>query len=257
MTNTYDNISENMFTALTMLDLKKAFDIVSHDILLLKLCNYGIRGIVNNYYFFYLKDRYQFLSCDNIVSDKLPITYGVPQGSVLGPLLFLLYINDLNNCTSTPPTLFADDTCILLADHDSNNLHAKISFKINNINKWMISNKLTLNLSKSNLIIIPPKKLLPEKYILSLDFSQITLCKTVKYLGVSIDDSLNFDAHIFLENKLARSLGILFKTKQHLNTSTLVQIYYSTFHAYLSYGLIIWGSTFKSYLNCLRDKIRL
>ena len=116
----------------------------------------------------------------------------------------------------------------------------------------MTSNKLTLNLSKSNLMIIPPKKLLPEKYTLSLDFSQITICKMVKYLGVTIDDSLNFDAHIkFLENKLVRSLGILFKTKQYLNTSTLIQLYYSTFHAYLSYGLIIWGSTFKSYLNKL------
>ena len=116
----------------------------------------------------------------------------------------------------------------------------------------MISNKLTLNLSKSNLMIIPPRKLLPEKCTSSLDFSQITLCKTVKYLGITIDDSLNFDAHTkFLENKLARSLSILFKTRQYLNTSTLVQLYYLTFHAYLSYGLIIWGSEFKSYLNKL------
>ena len=122
MTNTYDNISENMFTALMLLNLTKAFDTVSHDIFLLKLHNYGIRRIVNNYFSSYTKDRYQFLSCDNIASDKLPITFRVPQGSVLGPLLFLLYINDVNNCTSTPPGLFADDTCILLADHDSNNL---------------------------------------------------------------------------------------------------------------------------------------
>ena len=157
-----------MFTALMMLDLKKVFDIVSHDILILKLHNYGIRGIVNNYFSSYLKDRYQFLSCGNIVSDKLPISFGVPQGSVLGHLLFLLYINDLNNCTFTPPRLFADDTCILLADHDSNNYHGKISFEINNME---MSNKLTLNLLKSNLMIIPPKNLLPEKCTLSLDFA--------------------------------------------------------------------------------------
>ena len=142
-----------------------------HDILLLKLRNYDVRGMVHNYFSSYLKDRYQFLSYDDIVSDKLPITFEVPQGSVLGPLLFLLYINDLNNnCTSTHPRLFADDTCILFADHDSNNLHAKLFFEINNINKWMISNKLTLNLSQSNLMIISPKKLLSEKCTLSLDF---------------------------------------------------------------------------------------
>ena len=109
-----------------------------------------------------------------------------------------------------------------------------------------------MSIPPKKFMIIPPKKPLPEKYTLSLDFSQITFCKTVKYLGVTIDDSLNFNAHIkFLENKLARSLAILFKTKQYLNTSTLVQLYYSTFHAYLSYGLIIWGSTFKSYLSKL------
>ena len=120
------------------------------------------------------------------LTNYLLYTFGVPQGSLLGPLLFLLYIDDQNNnCTSTPPTLFADDTCISLADRDSNNLPGKICFEINNMSKWMISNKLTLNLSKSNLMIIPPKKLLPEKCTLSLDFSQISLCKTVKYLEVN------------------------------------------------------------------------
>ena len=88
MTSTYDIISKNKFTALMMLDLKKVFGAVSHDILQLKLHNYGIRGMVNNYFSSYLKDRYQFLSCDNIVSDKLTIAFGVPQGSVLGPLVF-------------------------------------------------------------------------------------------------------------------------------------------------------------------------
>ena len=135
MTNTYDSISENMFTALMMLDLKKVFDTISHDSLPLKLHKYGIRKMVNNYFSSYLKNRYQFLSRDNIVSDKLPITFGVPKGSVLRPLLFLLYIKDLNNRTSTPPRLFADDPCILLADHDSDNLYAKLSFELNNINK--------------------------------------------------------------------------------------------------------------------------
>ena len=97
----------------------------------------------------------------------------------------------------------------------------------------MISNKLTLSFLKSNLMIIPPKKLQSEKCALCLDFAQITLCKTVKYFGVRIDDSLNFDVHIkFLENKLARLLGILFKTRQYLNTSTLIQLHYSTFHSY-------------------------
>ena len=89
-----------MFTVLMMLDLKKAFD--SHDILLLKFLNYGIRGIVNNYFSSYVKDRYQFLSCDNTVSDKLPITFGLLQGSVLRHLPFLLYTNDPNNCSLFP-----------------------------------------------------------------------------------------------------------------------------------------------------------
>ena len=124
------------------------------------MLHYGFRGLVNDYFSSYLTNRYQYVSCENVTSAKLPITFGVPQRSVIGPLLFLLYINDLANCCSTLPKLFADDTCIVIFDSDSSKLPEKINLELctGNVNKRLKSNKLTLNFSKSNLLIISPTK---------------------------------------------------------------------------------------------------
>ena len=107
----------------------------------------------------FLSNRCQYVSLNNKQSTCKKITFGVPQGSVLGPLLFMLYINDINSSTSDCPKLFADDTCLILQDSTLNHLNNKVSSEISSVNKWMVANKLTLNLEKSNVIIINPKKL--------------------------------------------------------------------------------------------------
>ena len=114
LTSTYDNINDNTITTLLLLDLNKAYDTVQHDILLRKLEHYSIRGTAQNLFASSLRNRQQYVYLQNAQSHKMYITCGVPLASVLGPLLFTLYTNDIANCTSSTPRLFADDTCLIL-----------------------------------------------------------------------------------------------------------------------------------------------
>ena len=127
-----------------MLDLKRTLDTVNHNILIKKLEFYGIRGIANKLMKNYLTNRRQYVSIDQHSLSPLSITHSVPQGSVLGPLLFLIYINDLPNCTTSPPRLFADDTCVIMKYSNLKNLEVKCSNELTNIYEWMNANKLTL-----------------------------------------------------------------------------------------------------------------
>ena len=252
LTSSYDNINHKKHTALLFLDLKKAFDTVNHTILLDKLEHYGIRGLTLKLFSSFLFNRYQFVSVANYHSTLKKLTCGVPQGSVLGPLLFTLYINDIGNSVSCIPRLFADDTCLIVEDNDIKSLNIKVTSDISTLNKWMVANKLTLNLAKSKLILIPPKqlqgKLLP---INSLNFaSDLQIVNSSKYLGITFDENLSFKIHIDnLSKKLSRAVGILAKVKPFLNTPALRQLYFALFHSHLQYGLLTWSSTFKSYLK--------
>ena len=251
----HNNISHKEFTAFLMLDLKKAFDTVSHEILLKKLEYYGVRGITNNLFESYLSNRYQYVTISNEKSSKTSIKYGVPQGSMLGPLLFLLYINDIYTCTTNCPILFADDTCLLIQDSKLENLQVKITKEISTVTNWLNANKLTLNMSKSDIIVISPTSINTKSNVSTSylqDLLPIKVVKETKYLGITIDNELTFHNHIKqLATKLSKSVGIICKVKPFLSTKTLLLLYHSLFQSHLLYGLILWGSTFKSYLKKL------
>ena len=234
LTSTFDNINDHQYTALLFLDLKKAFNTVNHEILINKMDHYGIRGTAKTLFTYFLTKRNQYVSINNASSKTKPINCGVPQGSVLGPLLFTLYINDICKSTSCDPRLFADDTCLILQDKHLSALSTKINNELNAINKWIVANKLTLNLSKSNIIIVNStcdKKDRNLSHYLNANISSgIAVVDDVKYLGVTFDKNLNFDCHIHnLEKKLSRSVGILAKVKPFLNSKTLLQLYYAIF----------------------------
>ena len=156
LTLVYDNIHEKKFSGLIFLDIQKAFDTVDHNILIAKLEHYGIRGIAKNLFESYLQNRQQFVALDD--ETRLYTTnWGVPQGSTLGPLLFLIYINDLINCTSVTPRLFADDTCLCFSLPNPENLQEIINSDLKIVSDWITANKLRINAQKSSALIISPK----------------------------------------------------------------------------------------------------
>ena len=143
------NMNQRLLSCGVFIDLKKAFDTVDHEILLNKLNHYGFRGIINDWFSSYLNNRTQTTQVGQHISDKAIITCGVPQGSVLGPLLFLLYVNDIHKCSNKLRFyLFADDTNILYADKNVKALETTINIELQKFYVWLTVNKLTLNTKK-------------------------------------------------------------------------------------------------------------
>ena len=178
----------------------------------------------------------------------------VPQGSVFGPLLFIIYINDLLfKLLRSTVQLFADDTCLLLSNICKKTLQDEAKTELENLHLWMDANKLTLNSSKSNVMLINSKLKDEGKFDnIKTKKSEICITSTVKYLGIYINEELNLKYHITsILAKISRGVGILYKIKNFLPTSTLLCVYYSLVHTHLSYGIIIWGSTHKSHLEKL------
>ena len=174
------------------MNFRKAFDTVSHKILLKKLFHYGIRGSAHSLIESYLTERKQYVSISNCASTN-PIRIDVPQGSILGPLLYLIYVNDLCNAITCKPRLFADDTCLILRNLSPSDLELNCNTELQNLNKWCIANKLLINPQKLAAIIIPPKFNTPVPLInMSYDNSLISCYNSHKYLGITVDDKLNF-----------------------------------------------------------------
>ena len=152
----YNALESKTFTGLLMLDLKKAFDTVDHKILLRKLQWYGIRGVASDLIKIFFCNRNQYVSVNNVTSSLEKVTCGVPQGSVPGPFLFLIYINHLPNCSIDPPRLYADDTFLIVHGGSWQNLELNCNEALKHVPVWMKVNKLTVNTSKSQVIVLSP-----------------------------------------------------------------------------------------------------
>ena len=187
--NYYDCIQGKKFVNLIFLDIKKAFDSVSHYKLLKKLEHYGIRGVANQLLQSYLSERKQFVSINNVSSSLKSINFGVPQGSILGPLLFLIYINDLPNCLHTVPRFFVDDTTLIFSSDNINNLQRLANSELHSVTEWMLTNSLTINPTKTiSLLISPNYRKSSLNYSCFLNDDQIDASHYAKYLGIILDD---------------------------------------------------------------------
>ena len=234
------------------IDLQKAFDTVNHQILLQKLEHYGIRGIANCWFSSYLSARKQNVSVNGHISDHFNISCGVPQGTVLGPPLFLLYINDLPNVSKLLTFyLFADDTNIYLSSSDLIKLQKTMNRDLRKVRKWLAANRLALNIEKTNYVIFhSPNRKISEPISIKIGRKRIRGENTVKFLCVLLDSNLNWKPRITeLSKKLARTVGVFFKIRHFVPLDTLKLLYYSLFYAFVSYGIAIWGLTHKTLIN--------
>ena len=185
-------LDDGNYNAGVFVDLKKAFDTVNHNILLEKLDYYGIRGVTKNWFESYLNNQKQFVILNGSDSSFKPVSTSVPQGSVLGPLLFLVYINDLHKCVKYSKVYhFADDTNMLQSDDSLKNVAKQMNFDLKNLSQWLKANKLSLNFTKTELIIFhSSSKKIDHSLKFKLDGKRLTPISTVKYLGVFLENHL-------------------------------------------------------------------
>ena len=201
-----------------LLDFSKAFDTVDHDILLDKLDPYGIRGCALSWFKSYLSCRTQYVTYDGSESNRQMIKCGVPQGSILGPLLFLIYINDLCTvCKNIIPVLFADDTNLFSSGLDATGIQDGVNHDLAIITEWLKANKLSLNIKKTHYMCFSAKNKVKPDISFKIDGEIIAEVTSSKFLGVIIDDKLNWKDHVsFVCRKVARGLGIIIKVRKVL-----------------------------------------
>ena len=237
-------------------DLEKAFDTVHHDILCEKLEFYGLRGNINKLIKSYLSNRKQFVSINGYDSEIKDVTCGVPQGSSLGPLLFLLYINDLRlSLSETSCGHFADDTFIVFNSKKPKTIETVINFELKKVSKWLRLNKLSLNAAKTEVIFFRSSRhsLNYDKVSIKMNGLKLTPVDYIKYLGMYIDKNLDWNQHIQeLTKKLNRANGILSKLRYNTTLDICVQVYYAIFYSYLIYGCNVWGFTSEENINAIQ-----
>jgi hypothetical protein len=247
-----------------LLDFAKAFDTVNHQILLKKLNYYGIRGPALKWMTSYLSDRMQCTEIGDTQSELDYVRCGVPQGSILGPLLFLLYINDIVFSSNVFKfNLFADDTSLFYSNNNKNEATEVINSELAKISDWLAANKLSLNVGKSKLLIFDNKRKQNDNVEngntinITLNGQNLKEVDNAKYLGVLIDNKLNWTHQINAINmKLAKGTGLLAKIRHYVPNDVLKSLYFSFVNPYIDYNLLNWGMAAPSHLDPINLKLK-
>ena len=255
----YLNMDKGYLNGVIFLDLKKAFDCVNHSILLKKLQCYGINGVAYTWFKSYLTDRMQTCKIGQNKSQQHKIRCGVPQGSNLGPLLFLLYINDLPNCLSyTSANMFADDTNITTKGLNVEEIQTRLNYDLEHIHQWLLANKLTLNKDKTEYMIIGSRQRLSNIEIdptIELGESKIKRVKHSKTLGIIIDDQLLWKKQVETTvSKVSKGIGMLRRIKSCVPKRTLIKVYNAIILPHFDYCSLVWSNCSEYLLDKLQKR---
>jgi hypothetical protein len=266
-------LNENMYCIGVFLDLRKAFDVCSHEILLKKLKKMGILGTSHNWFTSYLEGRSQCVDIGGNMSSFIELAISVIQGSTLGPLLFLCYINDLWSASTLLSVLFADDTACLARGQNLKDLSNYVNEELRKIANWFRANKMALNVSKTKFIVFRThnKPVNPLDCVISYNSTEIGLPDdpalispidriysegretSFKLLGVLLDEYLSFNDHIsMLVRKISKSLYCINRVKNFVDQKSLRTMYFAMIHSVMAYGIIIYGCATKTNLDKLR-----
>ena len=251
ISNANDKNTKDVTLAI-FLDLSKAFDTISHNILIHKLDYYGIRGVCNNWFANYLSNRKQYTEINEHKSALVNITTGVPQGSILGPILFLIYINDIHKSSNLKLLCFADDTTAYQSGHNTKDLITDANAQLKQLYDWLCCNKLSLNVKKTYYTIFrPPSNVQidinaqlcinnePIKLVGETDDSE-----AVKFLGIYIDKHLSWHQHVkYVCSSVSKYNYLINRAKHFLPHSALKSLYFGLIQSRLQYGIEVWGNS--------------
>ena len=247
-------LDNDQFVCGVFINLQKAFDTVDHKILLSKINHYGIKGIPYEWFKSYLTNRQQFTTVNNKQSELSSIEFGIPQGSILGPLLFLIYINDLSKAIIFSSVHhFADDTNILYAS-SLKDINKKIIHHLSNLVQWLKANKILLNVSKTEIVTFKSHSKQITKHLnFHLSGQKIIPKNLTKYLGIIIDEHLTFKEYMTqLRQKLNRTNGLLAKLRHQVSSSLLKTIYFALFDSHLCYASQVWGQRSNNVVDMIK-----
>ena len=246
---------DKIYSACFFLDLRKAFDTVNHDLLIKKLEHFGFRGTCSGYMRSYYQNRKQFVHVGGYNSSSKSVIHGVPQGSILGPICFSLYINDMPMAVKVEVVLFADDAAFIITCPTLEGLYRKIRELFSDLTLYLNMNKLVPNSRKSKLMMFRsrPTTVLPSLYF---GGEEIEWVKEFKYLGITISNNMNFSKHINnVTSKISQITGTFTCLRKIVPRHILIKLYYALVFPHLTGHVIVWGSAPPSHLKCLVVRI--
>lgn len=251
-----NNCDKKRKTGVTFLDFKRAFETIDRDKLINKLKKYGIKSNVLKWFKSYLSDRTQQVKFNNVTSSKRKTKYGVPQGSILGPILFLIYINDLKKVLKyCKCKMFADDTIIYYSSSNSMEIENKINYDLNNLSIWLKENMISLNVKKTKFMLVRGVRasMTNEDCDIKIENEHMESVGVIKYLGVMIDKHLNFKDHVnYIIKKIAKKVNFLFRIGDSVSALTRTIIYKSLIAPHFDYCSTIFLSIGETELNLLQ-----